>query len=587
MKKALLAFVFIAIGVTAYGYLAYTRTEFVPDIRTVAVTEGDIVDTVGATGALEAVTTVNVGSQVSGIIQDLLVDFNSIVREGDVIMRLDPSLFETQIEQARANLVRAEADAERFVVSLEDARAQLARSEDLSERQLISQIELEAAQLAVRSTEAQLKSSEAAVTQAQASLNQTEVNLEHTIIRAPIDGIVISRLVDIGQTVAASLQAPELFVIAADLTKMRVIAAIDESDVGRIRPGQRVTFTVDAYPGEEFEGAVSQIRLEPVVTQNVVTYATVVDAPNPRLRLKPGMTATIALEIARQDSVLRIPNSALRFRPTPEMFAVLNQPVPTPLARGGESRSQARAPSAGEGGDAGSFREAGGEGGFGGGGNGPDPERMQQMRERMAQMSPEERQQFFAQRRANGGGRGGFGGARGGPGDGQGQRGDRRRAANATDVPNVPTVERGATTIDALFGALPEIETTGTVWVLNGDRLQEVSIRLGVTDGTATTLLGTLDQPTRQSPETNSQLRVLREQLTTIEDESARAAFERTIAQIEARTPPPSSVTTPVGSAITAGTQLVTNVSTPDNGPAPPTGNAGSPLIPQFGRRRR
>ena len=152
-----------------------------------------------------------------------------------------------------------------------------------------------------------------------------EVNLEHTVIRAPIDGIVTSRLVDVGQTVAASFQAPELFVIAADLTKMRVIANIDESDVGRIRPNQRVTFTVDTYPAEEFEGTVSQVRLEPIVTQNVVTYATVIDAPNPELKLKPGMTATVTVEVARRENVTRIPNAALRFRPTPAMFAAFGQ----------------------------------------------------------------------------------------------------------------------------------------------------------------------------------------------------------------------------------------------------------------------
>ena len=178
--------------------------------------------------------------------------------------------------------------------------------------------------------------------QARAALRQHEVNLEHTVIRAPIDGIVISRLVDVGQTVAASLQAPELFVIAADLTKMRAIANIDESDVGRIRPRQRVTFTVDAYPADEFTGTVSQIRLEPVVQQNVVTYATVVDAPNPDLKLKPGMTATITLEIARRDNVPRIPNAALRFRPTPATFAALNQDVPAGLLAGAGSGSSRR-----------------------------------------------------------------------------------------------------------------------------------------------------------------------------------------------------------------------------------------------------
>lgn len=535
MKKALIVIVLVAAGITVYGYLSYGTSEFVPEIRTTTVTLGDIVDTVGATGALEAVTTVNVGSQVSGMIEELSVDFNSIVRAGDVIMRLDPSLFETQVAQAQANLVRAEADTERLRVSLDDARVQLRRAEDLAARQLISETEREAAQLAVRSTEAQLKSSEAAITQAMASLNQNEVNLEHTVIRAPIDGIVISRLVDAGQTVAASLQAPELFVIAADLTKMRVIANIDESDVGRIRPNQRVTFTVDAFPGEEFEGTVSQIRLEPVVTQNVVTYATVVDAPNPDLRLKPGMTATIALETARRENVLRIPNAALRFRPTNEMFAVLEQPVPESMqVRGSTDENAEAAPSAGGGGGEGRGVAAGpggggsfGGGGGGGGGGAPDPERRRQFQERLAQMTPEEREQFEARRAAGGGGRAGGRGA--GPPRGA------QRAANASSGPNVPTVERGATTIDALFGPLPVTETTGRVWVIEDGRLQEVDVRLGVTDGSATELLGGAGR----------------------------------------------------GVDLEAGTTLVTNVTTPDNGPAAPSANGGSPLIPQFGRGRR
>ena len=337
MKKLLVVIILVGAGITAYayGYLGFNTTEFVPDVSTVGLIRGDVVDTVGATGTLEAVTTVQVGSQVSGIIEELNADFNSIVRAGDVIARLEPSLFETQVEQGRANLARSEADVERLQVTLEDAQTQLARSEDLSERQLISNIELEAAQVAVRSAAAQLKSAEASVTQSRASLNQNEVNLGHTVITAPIDGIVIARQVDAGQTVAAGMSAPELFIIAEDLTKMQVIANIDESDVGRIRRGQPVTFTVDAYAAEEFEGTVSQIRLEPVVVQNVVTYATVIDVPNNELKLKPGMTATVTLEIARSENTLRVPNAALRFRPTPDMFAALNQPVPAILQRGG------------------------------------------------------------------------------------------------------------------------------------------------------------------------------------------------------------------------------------------------------------
>ena len=186
----------------------------------------------------------------------------------------------------------------------------------------------------MRSAEAQIRSAEAQVTQAQASLNQNQVNLAHTVIEAPIDGLVISRNVDVGQTVAASMQAPTLFVLAADLTKMQVVANLDESDVGRIRPGQRVSFRVDAYPAEDFTGTVAQVRLQPIVQQNVVTYATVIDVPNVDLKLKPGMTANVNIEIARKQNVLRVPNAALRFRPTNEIFAALGQ---TPPETGRES----------------------------------------------------------------------------------------------------------------------------------------------------------------------------------------------------------------------------------------------------------
>ena len=526
MKRTLLTIIILALGFTAYGYYTFRTVEFVPEIRTIPVTTGDIVDTVGATGALEAVTTVQVGSQVSGIIENLYVDYNAIVREGDVLMRLDPSLFETQIEQARANLIRAEADVERLRVSVDDAHTQLRRAEDLERRELIPAIEFEAAQVNLRSAEAQLKSAEAQVIQARASLNQNEINLEHTVIRAPIDGIVISRLVDVGQTVAASLQAPELFVIAADLTKMRVLANIDESDVGRIRPGQRVTFTVDAYPAEEFEGSVSQVRLEPVVQQNVVTYATVVDAPNPDLKLKPGMTATISLEIARRDDAVRIPSAALRFRPTPEMFALLNQPVPEELQRGGTaSMADEQAPPGGSRGDLGP--PGGGEGfsgpGSGFGGGAPDPERMRQFQERVAQMPPEERERFVAERRA----------ARG-AGAGSGRRTGAPRQRATTAEPTIPTVDRGATTIDALFGPLPPTESVGRVWLLEDGELRPIDVRLGVSDGTATELLSAAGPTLR----------------------------------------------------VAAGTQLVTNVSTPEGGGGDSSAASGSPLIPQFGRRR-
>ena len=577
MKKVSIVIVLATLGITAYGYLGFRTTEFVPEVSTVPLALGDVVDTVGATGALEAVTTVQVGSQVSGIIDALYADYNSIVRAGDVIARLEPSLFESQVEQSRANLARSDADVERLSVALQDARTQLRRSEELASQDLIAESELEAAQVAVRSAQAQVQSAEAGVIQSRASLNQSEVNLGHTVITAPIDGIVIARQVDVGQTVAASMSAPELFIIAADLTEMQVIANIDESDVGRIRPGQPVTFTVDAYAAEEFDGTVSQIRLEPVVLQNVVTYATVIDVPNNDLRLKPGMTATVTLEISRRENVLRVPNSALRFRPTPDMFAVLNQPVPEVLQRGGGNRP---------GGGPGEFGgPGGGRGGPGGGRGGPgggrggfanmsDAER-QAMRERVQGMTPEQRAEFFAARRGQGGGPGG-GGAPGGA----------RRRANRNAGPAIPTVERGARTIDALFAPLEVAETAGRVWVMEGDRLSPVEVRLGVTDGTATELLGAAGSRPPARPAADPQIVELRQQIELIDDPEARRSLEQMIQRLEAAPGTAPAEAPMLAAVLNEGAQLVTDVSTPEEGVGP-AARSSSPLIPQFGRRGR
>ena len=559
MKKFI--FLLLLVGGASYGYYGLQNTEFVPEISTVPLTRGNIIDTVGATGGLEAVTTVQVGSQVSGIIEALYADFNSIVHAGEVIARLEPSLFETQIEQARANLERAEADVDRLRVMLEDAEIQLKRSQELASKSLISTIELEAAQVAVRSAAAQFKSSQASMTQSLASLHQTEVNLGHTVITAPIDGIVIARQVDVGQTVAASMSAPELFIIAADLTKMRVIANIDESDVGRIRPGQRVRFGVDAYPTEEFEGTVSQIRLEPVIQQNVVTYATVIDVPNNELKLKPGMTATVTLEIERRENGLRIPNSALRFRPTPDMFAALNQPAPD-IFRPGNSRSRASIQSIGP------RRRTSVEI--------SDAER-QQRRERIQNMTPEQRAEFFAARGDRGSGRGRTTG-RGLP---------PRRSDRAAEI-TVPAVERGATTIDALFAPLETTETDGRVWMLDGDQLRPVEVRLGITDGTTTELLRVRDGGRRARPRPDPQIAELRQQIEALKDPEARQNLERMLDRLEGDSDAAAPVAPPLTlAALDEGARLVTDITTPDEGTSARSSGGGSPLIPQFGRRRR
>jgi HlyD family secretion protein len=334
MKK-LLPILIILIAIGAGGAVFYAKRDTKePTVNTLPMSRGTIVDGVRATGTLQAVTTVTVGTQVSGIVQDLPTDFNDIVKKGQVIARLDPSILQTQVETANANLVNAQANLERQRVTLEDARTKLKRAEELNQKQLTTRVDLENAQLAVKTAEAQLKSTQSSIVQAEAAVNKAQVDLGHTIIKAPIDGIVIKRSVDKGQTVNAGMSAPELFIIAADLTKMQVNANIDETDVGRMRPTQAVTFTVDAYPTENFHGTVKQVRLNPTTVQNVVTYSTVIDVPNPELKLKPGMTASVTIEIARRENALRVPSAAIRFRPTADIFAALKQPVPPELDRG-------------------------------------------------------------------------------------------------------------------------------------------------------------------------------------------------------------------------------------------------------------
>ena len=304
-----------------------------PVVRTATVSRGPVVQIVQGTGTLGAVTTVTVGTQVSGVISWLGADFNSRVKKGQVIARLDPALLEAQVLQARASLTRAKADLQQRNVTLADRKTKFDRASKLSAGGLISATDLETAKLTWQLAASDLESGRASLVQAEASLNQAQVNLSRAVIAAPIDGIVIQRSVDVGQTVAASLSSPTLFLIAADLADMQVAAQIDETDVSRIAEGQAVAIRVDAYANETFAGVVSQIRLQPQVVSNVTTYATIIDVPNAELKLKPGMTADVKIEIARRDDVLRVPNTALRFRPTPEIFAMLGQAPPNGAAQ--------------------------------------------------------------------------------------------------------------------------------------------------------------------------------------------------------------------------------------------------------------
>lgn len=326
-RKAAILIVAALSTVTLAAFGARRGGSDAPVVTSAAVTRGSIVSVISASGTLEAVTAVQVGSQVSGVVESLGADFNSLVRKGQILARLDQSLFRSAIEQAQANVAKATAELERARVTAADAEAKRARTAELVERQLVPRNDLDNATLTRDTALSQIRSAEASLSQMRAALKQAEVNLAKTVISSPIDGIVISRSVDVGQTVAASMSAPILFVIAADLTQMQLNASVDESDMGRVRAGQPVSFTVDAYPGETFDGTVRQVRLNPTVSNNVVTYAAIIDAPNPRMKLMPGMTATLDVEVERRDNVLRAPAAAARFKPTVEMLAALDAPA--------------------------------------------------------------------------------------------------------------------------------------------------------------------------------------------------------------------------------------------------------------------
>jgi HlyD family secretion protein len=285
-----------------------------------AVSRGDVVATVEATGTLQPLDTVQVGTQVSGTIASIGTDFNQIVKRGQVLATLDPAIYQSQIDQAKANVIRLQSEVERAQVQYEDALLKLKRAEQLAAEQLLAQQEVDTARSTARVAQASLTGAKAQLTQAQAALTQANVNLSHTVIKSPTDGIVLNRAVEVGQTVAAGLQAPTLFVIARDLTRLELQARVDESDIGGVKSGAPVTFTVDAYPRREFTGTVRLVQLQPQTVQNVVTYTTVIDVPNDAELLKPGMTSTVSIEVDRADDTLRVPAAALRFAPTEQVL---------------------------------------------------------------------------------------------------------------------------------------------------------------------------------------------------------------------------------------------------------------------------
>jgi HlyD family secretion protein len=325
----------------AVGVLGYARSRRKPDVHyeTVKVDRGPIIAKVTATGTLSAIVTVQVGSQVSGRVQEIKVDFNSPVKKGELIAKIDPQLFQAAVEQARANYVAAQGNLTKSKVQALDAERQYNRSRELAERKLIAQADLDTSQANYEAAKAQAEAAQGAVEQNRAAMHQAQVNLDYTTIISPINGVVISRNVDVGQTVAASLQAPTLFTIAEDLRKMQVDTNVAEADVGKLKPGSTATFTVDAYPTEKFRGRIRQIRNAPQTLQNVVTYDAVIDVDNPELKLKPGMTANVTFIYAEKDAALRVPNAAMRFRPPTPMGSPAGAAPGGAVAAGGTPRA--------------------------------------------------------------------------------------------------------------------------------------------------------------------------------------------------------------------------------------------------------
>src|SRR5688572_30026801 len=307
-------------GGVAFFVLRKSAADTPGVFKTGKIDRGSVEHIVTATGQLNAVVTVQVGSQVSGIILKLNADFNSKVNQGDVIALIDPTRIKAALEQAQAVAKNAAASQARAKVNFEQSKRDYDRTRELFDKQVIGAADLEAAKSKYDLARVELQSAEAQVAQARASVASARVDLERTIIKAPISGTVLQRAVDVGQTVAASLQAPTLFTIAQDLSKMEVRAAIDEADVGKLKEGLEARFTVDAYPGQEFVATIFQVRSNPNVVQNVVTYDAILRVDNPEAKLRPGMTASVRIVTEKRENVLRIPNAALRFRPPADLI---------------------------------------------------------------------------------------------------------------------------------------------------------------------------------------------------------------------------------------------------------------------------
>ena len=334
-RRLLVGVVVVALAVLATWYWRSQRAAADEGAwRTTTVERGDIRVAISATGTLSAISTVTVGSQVSGQVTDVLVDFNDKVVKDQVIARIDPSTYEAQINQGNAQVASAQASLRQAQATLANAEADYRRKSELGAQQLVARSDIDLARAARDQARAQVNAAQAQIRQQTASTETTRISLGRTVIRSPVDGVVLTRTIEPGQTVAASLQAPELFTIAEDLSKMKIELAVDESDIGQVKAGQAVSFTADAFPDRQFKGVVEQVRLSATTTNNVVTYPVVVTVDNTDGTLLPGLTVNAEIEVSKRDGVLKVANAALRYKPADEATATGQQAA---AQRGGGS----------------------------------------------------------------------------------------------------------------------------------------------------------------------------------------------------------------------------------------------------------
>ena len=556
MRKLLIALILILLaGAGGYAYWKYGKPDDKATVTQAPLQQGNIVQAVQATGTLEALRNVQVGSQVSGIVKTLNADFNSIVKKDQVIAQLDPSLLEVQVEVQQANIERQQGDIAQTEVQLENDQLNLKRTQAQFEKGLVSPQQLEAAQLQVKTRQASIDSAKKQLVQSQAQLNQAKLNVSYCTISSPVDGVVVDRKVDIGQAVQASMTTPQFFTIATDLTTLKLSASVDEADIGYIRRGMTVSFTVDSYQGQTFYGTVDAVRLNASTANNVVTYPVWINVQNPDYRLRPSMTANLRIIVDQANNVLKVPNQALRFRPTSDIYTWLGM-TPPASGRGRAGAANADASGGGTGGGrAGSGRGANAQNAGPAGGNGnlqadasgqngggrrrrttdqaggaadqggagqQTRQGGQAMGQAQGQGQGQQGQGQFQGQGGGGGGRGGGGGfgrgtgnnltpeqmaqfqqrfggrgGRGGQGGGR-QRGQAEQQASRSIAAEASGItERNTEKIDDLFSSVPKRIQPGSIWIYDekasdpNKKLRQINVRIGLTDTQFSELVST------------------------------------------------------------------------------------------------